>query len=322
MVRIEGGSASPRRTEPPKPPEPPKPKDILPDKRWAEDRFERTPSPQPLFTPTPTPLAAPTPPPPTARPSVAVYLGGLPEAELAALQQNQGDSIDCAEYAIAESLNLLYGGSVRGSEVATAANQITAVDDNRLGLPLPVPSWGLQWWENGPVTPWQQANIVNGIARQGGLELSANVTHPPADELIRLLGQPGTAVIVTLGWNREHVPEIARTSGPSQAFYDPGFWSLPLGVEVPAMGAHAMLLAAYDPTHVDQSDHPAPWGFVNSWDDGGTEIYWMSDEDFRQAYGFWPVGNALVITRESASVEATTPNPAPTPTSTPDLDGR
>jgi hypothetical protein len=265
-------------------------------------------------------------------------VGGLTQAQLAALQQNQGSRNDCAECAIAASLNLLFGGSVRGGDVAAAADQVTAQDPNRFGVSVPLPWKGLRWAPNGMTTPWQQANIVNGIARQGGLPLSASVAHPATDELVRLLGQPGTAVVVTLGWSRDDIPQIAAGSGPSQPLGDGSTFTLdlPLGLEVEVpVSAHAMLLAAHDPTHVDSNGDPAPWGFVNSWTDGAsptnpngaTEIYWMSDADFQQAYSFPVVGNAVVITRESAPVEtasvptaapAPTPDPGPTATPTPE----
>lgn len=349
MVRIDHGSAPPARTEPPKPPDPPKARETPRDRWRADDRFERAPSRGPLATPTatppppttPTPVAPPTPPDPTATPTGSVYVGGLTRAELAALQQDQGGRNDCAEYAIAAGLNLLFGGSVRGSEVAAAADQVTAGDPNRLGFSLALPWGGLRWSENGMTTPWQQANIVNGIARQSGLPLSATVGHSTTDELIGLLGRPDTAVIVTLGWSRDHVPQIALGNGASQPLGDPGTWNvgLPFGLEaeVPAVSAHAMLLAAHDPSHMDLNGNPTPWGFVNSWADGAsptnpngaTDIYWMSDTDFRQAYNFPIVGNAVVITREAAPAEAanlptavappTPPEPGPTATPTPDL---
>jgi hypothetical protein len=261
-------------------------------------------------------------------------VGGLTQAQLAALQQNQGSRNDCAEYAIAASLNLLFGGSVRGGDVAAAADQVTAQDPNRFGVSVPLPWKGLRWAPNGMTTPWQQANIVNGIARQGALPLHATVAHPPMEELVRLLGQPDTAVVVTLGWNRDHIPQLAIGDGPSQPMSgDPGFWSvdLPLGVkaEMPAVSAHAMLLAAHDPTHLDQNGNPAPWGFVNSWADGAsptspggaTEIYWMSDADFRQAYDFPLVGNAVVIAKGSAPAAALTATPVPTPEPAPRPEG-
>jgi hypothetical protein len=243
-----------------------------------------------------------------------VYLDGRSEAELAALQQNQGPHNDCAEYAIAASLNLLFGGSVRGSDVAAAADQV----------PWALPHQGLRMWENGPTSPAQQANIVNGIARQGGLPLEAEVTQPTPEELGNLLGRGDTAVVVTLGWPQDQPPHIAQGDGLGQPFADPGTLEV-LGVEVEIpVGGHAMLLGAHDPGHVDTNGDPTPWGFINSWADGAsaanpggaTEIYWMSDADFREAYNYSVIGNAVVITRQSPP--AATPEPEPTPTAEPE----
>ena len=269
-----------------------------------------TPSSTPIPTTTPIPTATPTPPaPPTLGP---VYWAGMTEAQLAAFQQNQGSRNDCAEYAIAAGLNMLYGGAVRGSDVAAAADQV--IRDHF--LPFAPPWAGTRMSENGPTAPWQQANIVNGIARQGGLSLAATATHATAADLIHYLQQPDTAVVVTISWDDAHVPQIARAS-------DAGTGA---GGGAPLqLNAHAMLLAAYDPNHVDSSGNPAPWGFVNSWTDGsggGTEIYWMPDADFQEAWSHplpWPMGanNAVVITRTATSTVSATATPMPTTTPTP-----
>jgi hypothetical protein len=262
------------------------------------DRYEPAPTRTPFHTPTPTPTPSPTatPPAPSITPPAPAYLAGRSEAELAALQQRQPDGRnDCADYSIAASLNLLFGGSVRGSDVAAAADQV----------PRLLPGQGLRMWENGPTTPAQQANIVNGVARQGQLPLSAVATKATTDELVQYLGQPNTAVIVTIGWDDAHVPQIALTSQHATS----AAGGAPL-----QLNAHAMVLAAHDPTHLDHARNPAPWGFINSWADGGSEIYWMPDADFQQAWGHHiPLAgshNAVVITREPA----TSPQPSGTPT--------
>ena len=317
MVQIEGGGGShPARAGGVlKPSEPPRPPEKTPLPRRDADRYEPAPRRGPLFgtaTPTPTPPAPPAPSP--------AYLGGMTEAQLAALQQNQGQRNDCAEYSIAAALNMLSGGAVKGSDVAAAADQILDIR----------PWFGLRMWENGATAPQQQANIVNGIARQGALSLSATAVHATTADLINYLQQPDTAVIVTIGWDDAHIPQIARMS-------DAGTSAGP-GDKIP-FAAHAMLLAAYDPNHVDHSGNPAPWGFVNSRADGGTEIYWMPDADFQRAWSYPILGgnSAVVITKTPAPAVSTTatatatatdtatptatatptPTPEPTPTATP-----
>jgi len=285
----------------------------------APKRTPFHPPPPPMPSPTPT-TAAPTTTPivrltsTPSPPPAPVYLAGRSEAELAALQQRQRDGRnDCADYATAASLNLLFGGGVRGSDVAAAADQV----------PWLYPGQGLRMWENGPTSPAQQAHIVNGIARQGQLPLSAVATHATTDELLEYLQQPNTAVIVTIGWDDAHVPQIARTSAAGTA--------AGVGARL-QLNAHAMVLAAHDPTHLDSAGLPAPWGFINSWTDGGSEIYWMPDADFQQAWGhdIPLVGshNAVVITVEPTPASTpqptatvtTEPTPGPVPGPTPDPD--
>ncbi|HEX9710887.1 MAG TPA: hypothetical protein VGB42_13095, partial [Candidatus Thermoplasmatota archaeon] len=108
-------------------------------------------------------------------------------------------------------------------------------------------------------------------------------------------------MVVTIGWDDAHVPDIARGSDTTTS----AGGGAPLQIN-----AHAMVLAAYDPGHVDGNGTPAPWGFVNSWADGGSEIYWMPDADFQQAWAheipFVGSRNAVVITRAGADATART----------------
>lgn len=247
-------------------------------------------------TPTPSATATPTPTPTPTATNIPIYLGGLTEAQLAAYQQDQGDRNDCGEFAIAAALNLLYGGSVLGCDVAAAADQVW----------FPLPSKGLRMWPDGPTTPQQQANIVNGIARQGGLSLSATATKATTADLIKYLEQPDTAVVVTIGWDDTNIPQIARTSDAHTQAVSAG-----------PINGHAMLLVAHDPTHLDFNGNPAPWGFVNSWENGGTEIYWAPDTDFNQAWDHkLPLvgsNNVVVITNAPSTSASTTPTPTATP---------
>jgi hypothetical protein len=273
---------------------------MLPDR----DRRETAPPPTPFSTPmppsmpTPTPTATPTVT-PTAPPAAGpVYWGGLTEAQLAAFQQRQGTGRnDCADYSIAAVFNMFQGGAVQGSDVARAAD---------LGNVL----YGYRLWPNGPTTPGQTANIINTIADRAGLPVSATALRATTTaDLVGYLQQPDTAVVVTIGWDDAHVPQIARTADLATSAG---------GGATLQINAHAMVLAAYDPSHVDHGGNPAPWGFVNSWADGGTEIYWMPDADFQRAWTHEIplVGsrNAVVITRTGA---AATPTAVASATSTP-----
>jgi hypothetical protein len=273
--------------------------------RQVQSAFERTPvvRPNPIFggpvTPTPAVTFIFSP------PAAPVYWGGLTEAQLAAFQQAQGAGRnDCADYSVAAVFNMFQGGAVQGSDVARAAD---------LGNLL----YGYRLWPNGPTTPRQAANIINTIADRAGLSLSATALRATTTaDLVGYLRQPDTAVIVTIGWDDANVPDIARTSDDANR----AGGGAPLQIN-----AHAMVLAAYDPNHLDRNGNAAPWGFVNSWADGGTEIYWMPDADFQQAWTHEIplVGsrNAVVITRADVAVAdaaiAPTPTVTPAPVATP-----
>jgi hypothetical protein len=237
-----------------------------------------------------------------------MYWGGLSEADLAYYQQHQGNRNDCAEFAIAASLNLMYGGNVRGRDVGDAADQI----------PWLLPWGGLRMWPDGPTSPQQQVNIVNGIASQGGFDFEATATKATPEDLIDHLSDPNSAVVVTIGWGMNDPPQIARTSDlKTQAGADTIF------------NGHAMLLAAYDPTHMDAHGDPAPWGFINSWENGGPQLFWMPDDDFREAFAYdiFMMGsnNAVVISESSPALPSLgnqpmatpTPSPSSTPSGTP-----
>jgi hypothetical protein len=261
-------------------------------------------TPAPTATPVPTPSATATPTPTVssaAPPTGPVYWGGLTEAQLASYQRRQGDTRnDCADYSVAAVLNMFQGGAVQGSDVARAGD---------LGNVL----YGYRLWPNGPTTPPQAANIVNTIADRAGLPLSATAVRPETSaDLVEYLRQPDTAVIVTIGWDDAHVPDIARTSDTGNSAR---------GGAMLQINAHAMVLAAYDPAHLDRNGNPAPWGFVNSWADGGTGIYWIPDADFQQAWSHEIplVGshNAVVVTKTAAADAAATPTVGPVPVPTP-----
>ena len=261
-----------------------------------------TPTPSLTPTPSPTPTPTPTPTPSQTSPTGPVYWGGLSEAQMAALQQSQGARNDCAEFAIAAGLNIMYGGNVRGADVAQAADQ----------LPGFVPLWGLRMWPNGPTSPQQQANIVNGIAGEGGFDFQATATKATPEELVDHLSEPGTAVVVTIGWAQGDAPQLLQNT-------EGGFGASAKGI----FNGHAMLLAAYDPTHLDGQGNPAPWGFINSWVDGSraSEIYWMPDGDFREAFEYdillMGSNNAVVISESNSIASGTGSLISPTPTSTP-----
>jgi hypothetical protein len=212
----------------------------------------------------------------------------------AALQQRQPDGRnDCADYWIAASLNLLFGAACGAT---TWRRPRTWCHGCFLT--------GLRMWENGPTTPAQQANIRTaslGSCRSPQSRRRRRRARP-------YLGQP-IQPIVTIGWDDAHVPQIARTS---QDLFRRRRGAPQL--------APTRCCSPPTITHLDHAGDPAPWGFVNSWADGGSELYWMPDADLQQAWGhdIPLVGshNAVVITREPAPAASPQPSGTPTPGTT------
>ncbi len=222
----------------------------------------------------------------------AHYLGKLDEARLAKYQQNQGPTNNCAAYALASAFNILYGGQVQGRDVAEYANL----------------SWvrypfRYRTFPGLAITPQQQANLANDIAEKAGLSLSAVSSKGTTDDLIRLLDQRGTVVLVTIGWSDDAPRPILATddeTGNYRQLPDGGVWGR-LG-----LNGHTLLIAAYDPGHLDPDGHVAPWGFINSWIERGDKIYWMTEHDFNLTWGH----NIPGIGANNMVIVTVQPNPA------------
>lgn len=228
--------------------------------------------------------------------SMTVYAGGLTEADLAALQQAQ-EGNNCAKYAIASALNMLGFGYFSGKSIKD-----WAIPNPFLSVPI-----------ISATTPGQQINILNELAKYNDLPITAEALKVTPSDLKVWLHDPNEVVIVTIGWDDNDIPIITRDS--SDASGNPDRPAEGIG-----WGAHSVVLASYDPTHVDAAGNPAPWGFVNSWTNGGNEIYWMTDADFTQALEYdipFGVGsnNAVVITKtDTLTGENGTPTPTISPT--------
>ena len=82
--------------------------------------------------------------------------------------------------------------------------------------------------------------------------------------------------MVTIAWNDEWAPDITSTGGNVTVPLVPH--DLRAG---PLYTAHVMTLVAYE-----DNGGNTRWGFVTSWQNGGADIHWMSDADFRRAYGY------------------------------------
>jgi hypothetical protein len=119
-------------------------------------------------------------------------------------------------------------------------------------------------------------NTVDDFAQSNNApvpEVHAEATTGTPEELITMLGNGNQVAVITMQWDSNW----------------PDFLS-----------GHAMVLAAYDPTHLDAQGNPEPWGFINS---HGTDanLFWMSDSGFQEQ---WGGGLALIGSNNMVVVES------------------
>lgn len=205
------------------------------------------------------------------------YLAAKTEADLAVLQQFQIGNT-CTLHCISSAFQILTGRVIQPAELAEELDALPFFTR------LPYRSWN-----NGPVTPFQQVALIRKLAKEMNLPLSVRLMHPSLNELITMIRQSGITVLVTIGWLRKFAPVI--TLGEETASYgnpSPINW-------------HTMLAAAYDPLHKDVAGNWKPWGFINSWVDHGSHLFWMTNHDFLRAWSFFtPFGGirpAVVVER-------------------------
>jgi WXG100 family type VII secretion target len=251
-----------------------------------------TPPPPLVPTPNPTPTETPTAPPTSGPPlPTAVYEEGYSISDLAGFQENQGMTNNCGEYAAAAALDMLFGGN------RFTGTDLTAFADASTNL---LPWLGRRMFQNGPTMPPQQANLINDYAAANHLPVEATATTIDREGLIRMLETPDQTLMVTISYGNDWQPTLT-SNGVSQVPLPPG--ALPYS-------GHVMVLAAYE----ENGGNPR-WGFVNSWVDGGSDIYWMTDADFQRAWnydGFMMGNNNVVVVRDTTNDPPPTPAP-PTP---------
>ena len=201
----------------------------------------------------------------------SVSLKSLPEAELAALQTHQSGN-NCAIHAITAAVKLLEGTEFSPEALSTEVDQLWR--HGRFYRMLP--GWA--------ITPGMQARLVTFLARTRNLPLQAELKFLSLESLPTLLQEDNQALLLTLTWLPSKAPAIyhGNSSVNSNA--------------TRKAGGHTMLLAAYNPEHYSGS-LPTPWGFVNSWIDGGTELFWMPENDLRKAWNiaFFPLNLRLSV---------------------------
>jgi hypothetical protein len=139
------------------------------------------------------------------------------------------------------------------------------------------------WWRFKPmrifpgwaVTPRNQKQIVKYLAKTRNLPVTASFTHSTPEHLMECLTRQDAVPLVTILWLRGHAPGIYL-----------GDSSINRNADLHA-NAHTMLLAAYDPSHVTFGIGNTPWGFINSWCNGGSQLFWMRDDEFQRTWDFF-----------------------------------
>jgi len=245
--------------------------------------------------------------------STPIYWGGHTEEYLSTFQKHQGVENDSGAYAAAAAISLLREGrKVDYTQVARASNRWTAMHTGLLiGIPGLIFGKGRRLWPGGPMTPKQQASLVEWLGKSRRFTVQAKaIKQATAKILIANLQQPDTLQLVTVSWTDSTRPQIVHPDGSLMGF--PLVGAFPGNVDHP-FESLVMVLVAYDPTRTVESPEgalPTPWGLLNWWIDGHItdvagygHLHWMPDEDFRLAWGFnLPLigsNNVVVVTRKN-----------------------
>lgn len=186
-------------------------------------------------------------------------LHNFSEKDLASYQSLQVGNT-CTFYAIATSLKLLLNYQLDPIALAFEINQLWW----RGKFMRVYPGWA--------VTPRMLMRMARYVARTRNLPINVHFQHGDADTLTHYLDDPHAIPIVTLTWLRKKVPPIYL--GTTSYNYN----------TLPGPGGHAMILAAYNPTHRSGDEHVTPWGFISPWKMNSSQIFWMTDHDFRQSW--------------------------------------
>ena len=202
------------------------------------------------------------------------------EPELAGYQSRQVGNT-CSFHAISVSLRMLLDYTLDPMALSEEINRLWW----RGRFMRVAPDWA--------VTPRMQVRIVHHLASTHGLPVAAAYHHGDPENLSEYLADVTQIPVITIIWPWRKAPPIYLGS-TSLNFND-----------TRSTGAHSMILAAYDPLHTNvEGQVITPWGFINPWKDNTTQLFWMTDDDFRRAWRFWLPGvgrNPLVLIEQSIS---------------------
>ncbi|MDD2522011.1 MAG: hypothetical protein PHW11_04235 [Anaerolineaceae bacterium] len=206
-------------------------------------------------------------------------LHALSETKLAKLQTLQIGN-DCAVHSIVAAIELLTEVKLDPAEIIAEINRL--------------------WWRgrfyrlapNSGITPPMQVRLVRYLAKQHNLPVEAQRLHLTPEVLRANAEAENLASLVTIYWWFGHSPAIYYRDQPKN--YN----------QLNGASGHTMLFAAYDPEH-KSGDLSTPWGFINSWVNAGTGLFWMEDATFRKAWGMpiprWGKNVTVIISKENGN---------------------
>lgn len=205
----------------------------------------------------------------------------LPEADLARFQTLQQGN-NCALHAISSAIYLLTEKYYAPGDLIKLADKL--------------------WWRGrfyrilpgSGILPHMQLGLLNYLIRRDNLPLRAKHLRLSPEILRNLPHDDDLAALVTIYWPPRKAPGIYLDG--SEVNYNSNTY--PSG--------HTMLFSAYDPDHTNGQFGLTPWGFINSWIDGGSDLFWMTDEGFRRAWAFrvpWIGYNATVVISRTDRIE-------------------
>ena len=207
------------------------------------------------------------------------YWHGWLESQLAAYQQDQGNTNHCAKYASATAINLLLGTSLTGDSLVNWLNNRFLRGTVRYTI------FGNH---NGSLV-FQTANQIRKLGRAHNLNLLVKSKIAKIPDLLDSLKAEGKITLVSVTYFKGEEPAIARGNNINSSLAS-ARW----------IGGHVMILGAYDPGHHNQSGNCTPWGFLSSWA-GKDQLYWMTDEDFKRSWGRLSIYNIVEVSRKKSS---------------------
>ncbi len=203
-------------------------------------------------------------------------LKAFPETKLAKLQTLQTGN-DCAVHSIVAAIELLTDVKLDPAEIIAELNRI--------------------WWQGrfyrllpkSAITPPLQLRLLRYLANKHDLPLHGTLLHLSPEVLRATAETDNIASLVTIYWWFNHSPNIYYRDQPKNYNREKG------------ANGHTMLFAAYDPEHYNGEIH-TPWGFINSWVNAGTGLFWMEDQAFQKAWSLpiprWGNNATLIISHE------------------------